>query len=77
MNQRMCGDIQLINYGGAVDKSVDIIRRKSDQQNPKDFEATAPAGVSQEDINQLIAKLQLKQQVPMGNQEGYGLYPYA
>ena len=77
MNQRMCGDIQLVNDGGAVDRSVDIIRRKSDEQNPADFAASSTAGVSQEEINQLIAELQLKQQVPMGNQQGYGIYPYA
>lgn len=77
MNQRMCGDIQLVNDGGAVDKSVDIIRRKSNQQNPTDFEASSVAGVSQEEINQMLAELQMKQQVPMGNEQGYGVYPYA
>ena len=78
MNQRMCGDIQLVNDGGAVDKSVEMIRRKSDEQNPADFAASSSsAGVSQEEINQLIAELQMKQQIAMGNQQGYGVYPYA
>ncbi len=73
----MCGDIQLLHDNGPVDLSVEMIRRKASQQNPKDFEASATAGVSQEEINQLIAELQLKQTVPMGNQQGYGVYPYA
>ena len=77
MNQRMCGDIQMIQGNGAVDKSVEAIRRKSNQQNPRDFEASAVAGVSQEAINQVLAELQMKQQIPMGNEQGYGTYPYA
>ena len=77
MNQRMCGDIQRVQDGGPVDAAVASIRRKSDQQNPADFAASSVAGVSQEEINQLIAELQLKQQVPMGNQQGYGIYPYS
>lgn len=77
MNQRMCGDIQLIQDGGAVDESVDIIRRKSNQQNPADFEASGSAGVSQEEINALVAELQSKMGIEMGNEQGYGVYPYA
>lgn len=77
MNQRMAGDIQLIQDGGPVDAAVTSIRRKANQQNPADFATSTSAGVSQEDINQLLADLQMKQVVPSVNQQGYGIYPFA
>ena len=75
MAQRMCGDIQNIQ-DESVAEAVGIIRRKAVEQNPRDFESST-AGISQEEINQLVAELQLKQQVPTIGQQQYGGYPYA
>ena len=76
MNQRMCGDIQRVQDGGPVDVAVGSIRRKADAQDPRDFEATASsADVSKEDIQQMLADLQMKQMGYRSNETN--VYPYA
>ena len=54
----MSGDIQLIQDGGPVDAAVNTIRRKSDEQDPKDFEAaTAQDQIPSEQLDELMEML--------------------
>ena len=55
---------------------MNAIQRQAAQQNPIDFKTTT-ADISQEEIAQLVAELQLKQQVPTNGQQQYGGYPYS
>ena len=76
MNQRMCGDIQLVQDGGPVDAAVSKIRRKSDEQNPKDFEASsAQDQIPSEQLDDLMAMLEQKQYLPSSGRSSQ--YPFA
>jgi len=80
MNQRMSGDIQNVQGIPAVDRAVEMIKRKSDQLDPREFQATwtaSSAKPSAEEVNQVIEELMQKQKIPMGTQPGTAVYPYA
>ena len=80
MNQRLAGDIQKLNDGGPENLSVELIRRKDAQLDPRAFEATWQASSnkpSAQEVNAMIQELMLKQQIPMGTQPGTAVYPYA
>ena len=76
MNQRMSGDIQLLQDGGPVDASVNLIRKKSAELDPNDFRAHSESdSIPAEQLDDLMAMLAQKQYVPSSGR--CSQYPFA
>lgn len=73
---RFATDLEQYSDNPVIAETMNAIQRQATQQNPIDFKATT-ADISQEEIAQLVAELQLKQQAPTNGQQQYGGYPYA
>ena len=73
---RSATDLEQYSNNPVIAQTMNAIQRQAAQQNPIDFKAST-AEISQEEIAQLVAELQLKQQVPTIGQQQYGGYPYA
>ena len=73
---RFATDLEQYSNNPVIAQTMNAIQRQAAQQNPIDFKAST-AEISQEEIAQLVAELQLKQQVPTTGQQQYGGYPYA
>ena len=73
---RFATDLEQYSNNPVIAQTMDAIQRQAAQQNPIDFKAST-AEISQEEIAQLVAELQLKQQVPTNGQQQYVGYPYA
>ena len=69
-------DLEQYSNNPVIAQTMNAIQRQAAQQNPIDFKATT-AEISQEEIAQLVAELQLKQQVPTLGQQRHSGYPYA
>ena len=73
---RFATDLEQYSDNPVIAQTMNAIQRQAAQQNPIYFKTTT-ADISQEVIAQLVAELQLKQQVPTNGQQQYGGYPYA
>lgn len=73
---RFATDLEQYSNNPVIAQTMNAIQRQAAQQNPIDFKAST-AEISQEEIAQLVAELQLKQQVPTIGQQQYVGYPYA
>ena len=60
---RFATDLEQYSDNPVIAQTMNAIQRQAAQQNPIDFKATT-AEISQEEIAQLVAELQMKQQAP-------------